>query len=327
VKKVVVLGGYGFLGAHVVERFKQKGYQVEACSRRSGIDAQQEEILTAYLERLRPQILVHSAAHVGGIAYNAQCPVAVYEDNLLLGYTILRAAYRAGVQKLVNIMPNCTYPGEMELYSEPHWWDGPMHPTVLTYGMPRKALWVQAWAYQLEHGFRSIHLVLPNLYGPRDHFDSVRSHALGALIRKVIDAKQQGQRRVEVWGTGNPVREWMYVEDAAEGIVLATERYECIEILNLGLGKGCSVCELAEMVREAADWQGEFVYDTTRPDGAPVKILEVVKMRAALGGWEPSTKLRVGIARTIRWYLAQPDNLQARQAVERAHQPAGAQRG
>lgn len=323
-KKVVVLGGYGFLGAHVVECFRQKGYWVEACSRRSGIDARQENVLQAYLERVRPEILVHCAARVGGIAYNAQFPVAVYEDNLLLGYTILRAAYRAGVQKLVNIMPNCTYPGEMKLYSEPRWWDGPMHPTVLTYGMPRKALWVQAWAYQREHGFRSIHLVLPNLYGPHDHFDSVRSHALGALIRKVIDAKQQGQRRVEVWGSGNPVREWMYVEDAAEGIALASARYERIEILNLGSGKGCPIRELAEMVREAAGWDGELVYDTSRPDGAPVKILEVVKMHEALGGWEPCTDLRLGIARTIRWYLAHPDKLQAGQSVERAHQPAGA---
>lgn len=319
----MVLGGYGFLGANVVECFKHKGYQVEACSRRSNVDARSEKALFAYLERAHPEILVHCAAHVGGIAYNAQCPVAIYEDNLLLGFTVLRAAYRAGVQKLVNIMPNCTYPGEMELYSELRWWDGPMHPTVLTYGMPRKALWVHAWAYQQERCFRSIHLVLPNLYGPRDHFDIVRSHALGALIRKVIDAKQQGQHRVEVWGTGNPVREWMYVEDAAEGIVVATERYECIEILNLGSGKGCSVRELAEMVREAADWHGEFVYDTSRPDGAPLKILDTTRMLPALDGWHPRTKLRAGIARTVHWYLAQPDELHAPQAVERAHQSAG----
>lgn len=322
-KKVVILGGHGFLGANVVEAFARKRYQVEACSRRTGIDARQEEALTAYLARVRPEILVHCAAHVGGIAYNAQCPVAIYEDNLLLGFTVLRAAHRAGVQKLVNIMPNCTYPGEMELYSEPRWWDGPMHPTVLTYGMPRKALWVQAWAYQQERGFRSIHLVLPNLYGPRDHFDIVRSHALGALIRKVVDAKRQGQRLVEIWGTGNPVREWMYVEDAAEGIVVATERYECIEILNLGSGKGCTVRELAEMVREAADWHGEFVYDTSRPDGAPVKILDVSKMRVALDGWEPRTKLRDGITRTVHSYLTQPEESHAQQTVERAQQSAG----
>lgn len=314
-KRIVVLGGFGFLGTNVAEAFKRKGYKVEACSRRSGVDARSEGVLTAYLEQARPEILVHCAAHVGGIAYNAQCPVDIYEDNLLIGYTALRAAYHTRVGKFVNIMPNCTYPGEMELYSEPRWWDGPMHPTVLTYGMPRKALWVQAWAYQQEHRFRSIHLILPNLYGPRDHFDIVRSHALGALIRKVLDAKRQGQRQVEVWGTGKPVREWMYVEDAAESIVLATEHFEDIEILNLGSGKSCSIRELAEIVREAAGWKGEFVYNTNRPDGAPMKTLDVRRMYNILGGWRPSTSLREGIAKTVAWCLAHPNGACAPKAT------------
>jgi GDP-L-fucose synthase len=300
--KVVVLGGSGFLGANVVDVFQRREYQVEACSRRSGVDARQERMLTAYLQRMKPDILVHCAAHVGGIAYNAKCPTAIFEDNLLLGYAVVRAACSAGIKKLVNIMPNCTYPGEMELYTESRWWDGPMHPTVLTYGMPRKALWAHAWACQQESGFQSIHLVLPNLYGPRDHFDIIRSHALGALIRKVADAKQAGSNEVEVWGTGNAIREWMYVEDAADGIVHATERYNEIEILNLGSGKGCSIRELAEMIAEAADWQGQFRYDPTRPDGAPVKILGTKKMTAALGGWSARTGLREGIAQTVDWY-------------------------
>ena len=320
--KVVVLGGKGFLGASVVDVFRRAGHDVEPCSRRTGIDARREPALTEYLGRIGPEILVNCAAHVGGIAYNEKCPVAIYEDNLLLGFTILRASYRAGVKKLVNIMPNCTYPGEMQLYSEARWWDGPMHPTVLTYGMPRKAIWVQAWAYQKEYSFQSIHLVLPNLYGPRDHFDPVRSHALGALIRKVVDAKRQGLRRVEVWGTGKPVREWMYVEDAAAGIVRAAQRYDSIEILNLGAGKGCSIRELAGMVREAAGWDGEFTFDLARPDGAPMKILDVSRMRAALSGWEPPTRLRDGIARTIESYLAYSNGVQIPQPVESSTHPA-----
>jgi GDP-L-fucose synthase len=326
-RKIVVLGGFGFLGGNVVRAFARRRYAVEAASRQSGVDARNETTLAAFLARARADILVHCAAHVGGIAYNAQCPVAIYEDNLLLGHTVLRAAHRAGVQKLVNIMPNCTYPGEMELYREDRWWDGPMHPTVLTYGTPRKALWVEAWAYQQEHGFASIHLVLPNLYGPGDQFDIVRSHALGALIRKVIDAKLQGERRIDVWGTGNPVREWMYVEDAAEGIVRATERYASIEILNLGSGQGCSIRTLAEMIAEVAGWRGEFVYDASRPDGAPVKILDVAKTRAALDGWRPRTGLRDGIARTIRWYLAHRDALRGSRAVAGAPQPVESERG
>jgi GDP-L-fucose synthase len=307
--QVVVLGGSGFLGANVVEAFGDRGYQVEACSRRSGVDARDEHTLASYLRRVKPDLLVHCAAHVGGIAYNAQCPTAIFEDNLRLGYAAVRAACQTGIKKFVNIMPNCTYPGEMELYTESRWWDGPMHPTVLTYGMPRKALWAHTWACQQELGFQSIHLVLPNLYGPRDHFDVVRSHALGALVRKVVDAKRAGIDEVEVWGTGNAVREWMYVEDAADGIVRATERYHEIDILNLGSGKGCSIRELAEMIAGAAGWRGQFLYDSTRPDGAPVKILDTQKMTAALGGWSAHTRLREGIARTIDWYLEQSDRI------------------
>src|SRR6266849_4863885 len=279
--KVVVLGGAGFLGANVVAALKHRGCDVESASRRTGVDAREEPVLLAYLERVKPEIVIHCAAHVGGIAYNARCPIAIFEDNLLLGFNVLRSAYRSGVKKLVNIMPNCTYPGEMDLYSECHWWDGALHPTVLTYGMPRKTLWVQAWAYQQQYGFRSIHLVLPNLYGPRDHFDIVRSHALGALIRKVVDAKRTGIEEVEIWGTGRPVREWLYVEDASEGIV-----------------------------REEAGWTGKFVYDPKRPDGAPCKILDVSKMKQVLGGWTPTTALRAGIRRTIGWLVEHEEEFQ-----------------
>ncbi|MDA2912725.1 NAD-dependent epimerase/dehydratase family protein [Acidobacteriia bacterium AH_259_A11_L15] len=305
-EKILVLGGHGFLGANVVGAFEGKGYAVEAASRRTGVDARDESALTAFLERARPDVLVNCAAHVGGIAYNAQCPVAIYEDNLLLGFNLIRATFRCGVKKFVNIMPNCTYPGELDLYSEPQWWDGPMHPTVLTYGMPRKALWAQAWAYQQEHGFRSIHLVLPNLYGPRDHFDVVRSHALGALIRKVMDAKRTRLEEVEIWGTGRPIREWMYVEDAAEGVVLSTERYKEIEVLNLGSGQGCSIRELAEMIKSSVGWNGNFVYDTSRPDGAPRKILDVERMKHRLG-WFPRVSLDEGIRRTVTWYFEHRD--------------------
>jgi GDP-L-fucose synthase len=165
--KIVVLGGSGFLGSHIVGALRDQGYKAESASRRTGVDARDEPALLAYLEGIKPEIVIHCAAQVGGIAYNAQCPIAIFEDNLLLGFNVVRSAHRCGAKKLVNIMPNCTYPGEMDLYSEPGWWDGAMHPTVLTYGMPRKTLWVQAWAYQQQYGFRSIHLVLPNLYGPR----------------------------------------------------------------------------------------------------------------------------------------------------------------
>jgi GDP-L-fucose synthase len=300
--KVLVVGGYGFLGTHVARAFAQRGYAVEVCSRRSGVDVRELCRIQEFLERIRPDVVINCAAHVGGIAYNAQCPVAICEDNLVIGLNMVKASAQCGVRKFVNIMPNCTYPGIAEVYTEPQWWDGPMHPTVVAYGMPRKALWVLTWAYKMERRFESSHLVLPNLYGPHDHFDVVRSHALGALIKKVVAARFGNDPMVEVWGSGAPVREWMYVEDAAEGIRVATEMSNDLEIMNLGSGKGCSIRDLAELIKKVVGWKGDFVFDRSRPDGAPKKILDVTKMRRVLD-WFPKVELEDGIARTVEWYV------------------------
>lgn len=300
-KKVIIAGGHGFLGSHIVDKAKEKGYQTMVCSRRTGVDIRNYEQIAGFLHKNEAEIVINCAAHVGGIAYNAQCPVAIYEDNLLIGFNLLKACSENKITKVVNIMPNCTYPGVAEIYQEDKWWDGPMHPTVLTYGMPRKALWVQAWAYWMEHNFNSIHLVLPNLYGPKDHFDIIRSHALGALITKIVDAKLNNKDTVEIWGTGSPVREWMYVEDAAEGILVAMEKYDEIDILNLGCQQGYTIKELAEIIKQEVGWEGKFVFNTEKPDGAPKKILDVARMQQKLG-WFPPTDLKDGIKKTVQWY-------------------------
>ena len=301
-KKVLIVGGLGFLGSHVVAEANEKDYQTLVCSRHTGVDIRNYDQIAGFLQKNRADIVINCAAHVGGIAYNAKCPVVIYEDNLLIGFNLLKACSENNIAKLVNIMPNCTYPGIAEIYEESEWWDGPMHPTVLTYGMPRKALWVQAWAYKMERNFHSIHVVLPNLYGPRDHFDIVRSHALGALITKIVDAKINDKDTVEIWGTGSPVREWMYVKDAAEGILAATEKYDEIGILNLGCQQGYTIKELAEIIKQEVGWAGKFVFDTQRPDGAPRKIIDATRMKNRLD-WAPSTGLREGIRKTISWYM------------------------
>lgn len=300
--KVAVAGGFGFLGSHIAKKLKEKGYEAIPFSRRSGVDMRVSEQINEFLAETKPEIVVNCAAHVGGIAYNALVPVEVYEDNLLIGFNLVMACHLNGVKKLVNVMPNCTYPGVAEIYREDEWWNGEMHETVLTYGMPRKALWVQCWAYKIKHGLNSIHIVLPNLYGPGDHFDPVRSHALGALIKKIVDAKLNNSTTVEIWGTGSPVREWGYVEDAAEGIIVAMEKYDDIEILNLGEGKGYTIIEIAQTVKEAVGWEGEFVFDRSRPDGALKKILDIDKMKKTLG-WEPKTRIKEGIMKAVEWYM------------------------
>lgn len=300
-EKVVVLGGTGFLGAHVAKAFGTKGYPVEICDRKNGVDARQQGHLSAFLEKIKPAILVNCAHHGGGIAYNAEHSLAIYEDNLMTGFHAIRAAAECGVRKFVNILGNSTYPGAADLHKESAWWDGPLHPSVASSALPRKTHWVQAWAHREEHGLRSIHLVLPNMYGPGDHLDPRHSHALMALVVKIWDAKQSGRKSVEIWGSGKPVREWLYVEDAAEGIVRATECYDDMDILNIGCGHGSSVRELADAIRELLAWPGEFSYDTSRPDGAPCKVFDVSKMKMALG-WTPPTKLRDGIEKTIDWF-------------------------
>jgi GDP-L-fucose synthase len=300
--RVAVAGGFGFLGSNVVKKLGEKGYAPIPFSRRNGVDIRILEWIDDFLAKNKPEVVINCAAHVGGIAYNAMAPVEVYEDNLLIGFNLVKACFANGVKKLVNVMPNCTYPGVAEVYREGEWWDGEMHETVLTYGMPRKALWVQCWSYKIKHGFNSIHIVLPNLYGPGDHFDPIRSHALGALIKKTVDAKLSGSPTVDAWGTGGPVREWGYVEDAAEGIVIAMERYDEIGILNLGDGRGYTIRETAEMIKEAVGWDGEYVFDHSRPDGAPKKVLDVARMREVLG-WQPKTPIKDGIRRTVEWYM------------------------
>ena len=299
--KIAVAGGFGFLGSHIVSKLKGKSYEVIPFSRRSSVDIRVFAQISEFLAKTKPEIVINCAAHVGGIAYNALAPVEIYEDNLLIGFNLVKACYSNDITKLVNIVPNCTYPGVADIYQEDEWWNGEMHETVLTYGMPRKAIWVQCWAYKMKYGFNSIHLVLPNLYGPGDHFDPIRSHALGGLIKKIVDAKLNSSTVVEIWGTGNPIREWGYVEDAAEGIVVAMEKYNDIGILNLGEGKGYTIREIAQTIKEAVDWEGEFVFDSSRPDGAPRKILDVSRMRRVLA-WEPKTPVKEGIRKAVEWY-------------------------
>jgi len=301
--KVAVAGGFGFLGSNIVKKLEERGHESLPFSRRTSVDIRVFKQIDEFLAQQRPEIVINCAAHVGGIAYNALAPIEIYEDNLLIGFNLVKACYLNKVEKLVNVMPNCTYPGVAEVYREEEWWEGEMHETVLTYGMPRKAVWVQCWAYKEKYGFNSIHIVLPNLYGPGDHFDPVRSHALGALIKKLVEAKVRNSPTVEIWGTGDPVREWGYVEDAAQGIVVAMEKYNDIDILNLGEGKGYTIRRIAEMIKEAVGWDGEFVFDLTRPDGAPKKILDVNKMRKALG-WKPKTPIEEGIRKTVKWYMS-----------------------
>jgi GDP-L-fucose synthase len=229
-----------------------------------------------------------------------------------MGANVIEACRLAGVKKFVGIGTACSYPGYLEgNLSEEKLWDGPLHETVRNYGLTKKMMQIQCWAYKKQYDFNGIHLILTNLYGPRDSYNEQRSHVVAALIRKFVEATLEGKSEVEVWGTGRPIREFLYVEDCAQAIVSAAEVYDDVEPLNIGTGIGTSIRELVEYVHDISRYNGDIRWNTDKPDGQMVKILDVTKMKEVLN-WIPPTDLRTGLEKTITWYGANKAEADAR---------------
>lgn len=304
--KVVVTGGNGFLGKNVVSLLQKNKHEVFSISRSENVDIRNYEKFEKHLKKLKADLMIHCAAHVGGIGYNILHPVEVFEDNIIIGINVVKACNETGISDFINIIPNCVYPGNLDEYEESELWDGPVHESVLTYGLPRKMLLGECFAYCLKNPkFKPIHLILPNMYGPNDHFEILRSHALGALVAKIVDAKEKGNKTVEVWGTGKPIREWLYVEDGAEAISKTMgnlNKFASNEVMNIGVKKGITIRDLAFMIKDAVGWDGEFVFNTSKPDGAMKKVLVADKMKSKLM-WEPHTNLEEGVNKTVEWYI------------------------
>lgn len=301
-KKVFVPGGNGFVGKRVVKKLREKGINYVSLSLRDGYDFRNFEQTKRLFEEERFDAVINCAAFVGGIQYGYEKPAELFYNNILMSTYLMEAARLTGVKRFVNPISNCTYPERLSEFKEEEWWDGALHESVLAYGFARKASWVQSWAYYKQYGFETINLILPNMYGPGDHFDEKRSHALGALIMKFVEAKRKKQPKVVVWGTGKPVREWLYVDDGAEALVRALYIEPTIEPINIGVGKGISILELAKLIKEIVGYEGEIVLDTSKPDGAPCKIMNVEKMKKIFK-WSPEMDLREGIKKTVEWYI------------------------
>jgi GDP-L-fucose synthase len=304
VTDVLVTGGDGFLGGHVVERFQREGYRVMAPSK-DDYDLTKEGD-TQWLFGLKPDIVVHLAAQVGGIGANQANPGLFWYANLMMGLNILEQARLAGTKKVVIVGTICAYPKLAPIpFREEDLWNGYPEETNAPYGIAKKALLTGAQAYREQYGLNAIYLLPVNLYGPGDHFDLENSHVIAALIRKMVDAVEQGADTVTLWGDGTPTREFLYAPDCADAILLATERYDEPDPVNLGSGQEVEIGALASTIAGFVGFEGEILWDKSRPNGQPRRKLDVSRAKKRFG-FKASTDLKDGLLETIEWYTSQP---------------------
>jgi len=301
-EKVLVTGGAGFLGSFVVEKLKENGIREEniRTPRSKDMDLRR---WTNCIEVVKDiDIVIHLAAKVGGIGYNQKYPATLFYDNAVMGIQLMEAARQESVEKFVAIGTICAYPKFTPVpFKEGDLWNGYPEETNAPYGLAKKMMLVQSQAYRQQYGFNSIYLLPVNLYGPGDNFDPEQSHVIPALIKKIFDAKESGDDYITVWGTGKATREFLYVEDAAEGIILATEKYNKSNPVNLGSGFEISIEALVELIAEIAGFDGEIRWDTSKPDGQPRRCLDVSRAKEEFG-FEARVDFREGLERTIEWY-------------------------
>lgn len=304
-KKILVTGGAGFLGSFVVEALKKRGvHESDIRIPRSSEDDLRDPAVCRKAVQDQ-QIVIHLAARVGGIGFNQKHPGELFYDNAIMGIQLMEASRLAGVEKFVQAGTVCAYPKYTPVpFQEDELWNGYPEETNAPYGLAKKMLLVQAQAYRQQYGFNAIYVLPVNLYGPRDHFDPQVSHVIPALIKKVYDAKRASEKSITVWGTGTASREFLYVEDAAEGLVLASESYNVPEPVNLGTGSEVTIKELVHMICAAMDFRGDVHWDASKPDGQPRRRLDVSRAEKAFG-FRAKTPLATGLKHTIDWYLKQ----------------------
>lgn len=308
-KRVIVTGGAGFLGSFLVEKLKVRGAAEVLISRVEQYNLVDiADIRRMYDDYLLPTasnlqtIVIHLAALAGGIGANRSRPADFFYINLMMGVQLMHEAWIRHIDKFVAIGTICAYPKFTPMpFREENLWDGYPEETNAPYGLAKKMLLVQAQAYREQYGFNAIYLLPVNLYGPRDNFDLQTSHVIPALIRKFIEAQERGDRQVVLWGDGSPTREFLYVEDACEGILLATERYDSAEPVNLGSGMEISIKDLAHLIARLTSYTGEFVWDTSKPNGQPRRALDVTRAEKHFG-FRAQMPFEEGLRRTIEWY-------------------------
>jgi GDP-L-fucose synthase len=300
--RVMVTGGGGFLGKAVVRRLGEAGVSDVFVPRSAEFDLRTADGVRAALDRGRPEVVIHLAAVVGGIGANRENPGRFFYENAAMGIELMDQARLADVKKFVQIGTVCSYPKFTPVpFREDDLWNGYPEETNAPYGLAKKMLLVQGQAYRQQYGFNVVHLIPVNLYGPGDNFDPASSHVIPALIKKCIDARERGDDHIDVWGTGAASREFLYVDDAAEGIVLATERYDGPEPVNLGTGREISIRDLVTLIVDLTGFRGEVRWDASKPDGQPRRALDTTRARDWFG-FTAKTSFEDGLRATIDWY-------------------------
>ena len=315
-KRVVVTGGGGFLGSYVLEFLKERGCPNPSVPRSRDYDLRREADIVRLLEESRPDVILHLAAVVGGIGANRENPGRFLYENLMMGVQLIEQSRRFDVRKFVTVGTVCSYPKFTPVpFREEDLWSGYPEETNAPYGLAKKMLLVQGQAYRQQYGLNSIYLLPVNLYGPRDNFDPASSHVIPALIKKCVDAVEVGDDTITVWGTGKATREFVYAGDAAEGIVLAAERYDGDEPVNIGAGAEISIRDLVEMIARLTGFEGKIIWDASRPDGQPRRRLDTTRAERYFE-FRARTGFEVGLRQTIEWYR---QSLRPRMSPTRTH--------
>lgn len=301
-KRVIVTGGAGFLGSYVVEELKSKGCTSIYVPRSKDCDLTREKCIKEMYEKAMPDIVIHLAAAVGGIGANQKYPGTFFYKNAIMGMQLIEHARRFGVKRFVTIGTTCSYPKYANIpFNEDDLWEGYPAEVTAAYGLAKKMLFVQSQAYEKEFGFNSINLIPVNLYGPRDNFNPDTSHVIPALIKRFADAAKEGKKEVVCWGTGEASREFIYAKDCAEAIVLASEKYNSSDPVNIGTGKEIMIKELVKIIAELTGYKGNMVWDTSKPDGQPRRCVDVSKAKERFG-FEAKTEFKEGLRNTVEWY-------------------------
>lgn len=297
---ILVTGATGFVGKEMCSRLRASDRPFVGIGHEE-YELRDFESTKAAFEKYRPEIVINLAAYLGGVHFGIKHAAEMFTNNMLMQINILEACRMYQVKRLINPIGSCVYPGALEVYVEEKLWDGPIHESVLPFATAKRAFVVASEAYRKQYGLDVINLVMSNMYGPGDHFDEERAHAVGGLIKKMLDAKYQGKDSVTVLGTGKPVREWLFIRDAVEALYGALDMQPYTGVLNIGAQKGYSIRETAEMIKDIVGYKGDLIYDTSAPDGALIKTVDGTKGQKILS-WKPSVSFKEGLKETVQWF-------------------------